>query len=290
MQRPPTPTLPKPAAQLAVALLWCWLVPAGAAASDVVIAGGEDGRTYHRYAINLGSLLPGFKASYRQTAGSGENLDLLADGIADVGFAQVDAFAARMRVEPERFGKVGIVGRLSDECVFIAYRKEGRVTSQADLQAEREGGKAKLSVGSPRGGMLATWSFMQELEPAFGATATNFTEGTLAINHLATGMLDAVGWVTDPANREHKLLLAVLANDELGILDIDDPDLVHSLPDGTRVYELKEVALTGGFRPRKITTLCTGSAIFSKPGIEPRLLQSVSDVLSLQRAAILSLD
>ncbi len=273
-------------------MLASWLLawPGGAAAKDVVIAGGVEGRTYQRYAANLGSKLLGFKVRYRQTAGSSENLDLLAAGEADIGFAQVDVFATRMRSERARFEKLGIVGRLADECVYIAYRTAGSVASQEGLQAQVDGRKPKLSVGDPQGGMHATWLLLNEIQPAFGATAIRFTEGTLAINHLATGLLDAVGWVTDPRNHDHKLLRAVFANDGLDILELDDPSLAYTLPQGTLVYELKRVSLSGGLIPRKITTVCTGSAVFARPGIEPRLIDAVSDVLSFEREAILSLD
>jgi len=274
------------------AMLATWLLawPAGAADIDVVIAGGVKGLTYQRYAANLGSRLSGFKARYRQTAGSSENLDLLAAGEADIGFAQVDVFATRMRSERSRFEKLGIVGRLADECVYIAYRTAGSVTSQEGLKTLVDGRKPKISVGDAEGGMHTTWLLLKELQPAFGATAIKFTGGTLAVNHLASGLLDGVGWVTDPRNLDHRLLRAVFANDGLDILELDDPSLAYTLPQGTVVYELKKVSLTGGFAPRKITTVCTGSAVFARPGIEPRLMDAVSDVLSLEREAILSLD
>ena len=273
-------------------MLASWLLTwaGGASAKDVVIVGGVEGRTYQRYAVNLGSKLPGFKVRYRQTAGSSENLDLLAAGEADIGFAQVDVFATRMRSERARFEKLGIVGRLADECVYIAYRKAGSVASHEGLQAQIDGRKPKLAVGDPQGGMHATWLLLNEIQPAFGATAIRFTEGTLAINHLAAGLLDAVGWVTDPRNHDHKLLRAVVANSELDILGLDDQSLAYTLPQGTLVYELKNVALSGGLATRKINTVCTGSAIFTRPGIDPRLMDAVSDILSLERGAILSLD
>ncbi len=96
---------------------------ATAASGAFVIASGVRGGTYQRYAANLGGKLTAFRITYRNTKGSGENLELLADGRADVGFAQVDVYAGLMRSEPERFGKIGIVGRLADECIYIAYRK-----------------------------------------------------------------------------------------------------------------------------------------------------------------------
>jgi hypothetical protein len=274
------------AAACAVALLASL---ATAASGAFVIASGVRGGTYQRYAANLGGKLTAFRITYRNTKGSGENLELLADGRADVGFAQVDVYAGLMRSEPERFGKIGIVGRLADECVYIAYRKGGRVTAVVDLQTAGDAAKPKLAVGNPNAGMHATWLFMKQIEPAFGATAIEFTEGTLALNHLAAGMIDAVGWVTDPRNHDHKMMRAVQASDDLAILELDDPDLAHDLPNGTRIYELREIALSAGFSAKAVRTICTSSVIFTRPGAEPRLVEAVSDVLSLDRDAILQL-
>jgi TRAP-type uncharacterized transport system substrate-binding protein len=270
-----------------VCLVLLLSLPASAR-DDVVIAGGTPGATYQSYAINLRSRLPAFRTTTRSTKGSIENLELLADGKADIGFAQVDAYAALVRADPERFGQIGIVGNLSDECIFIAYRKEGRVETLLDLQ-NSEGPRPKLAVGSPESGMHATWTFLQVIEPAFGATEIQFTEGTLAINHLATGLTDAVGWVSDPRNQEHKLLRAVHANRALGLLSLENPDLAHELDNGTRIYELREVPVTSSFSPETVATLCTSSMIFTKPGAEPALVQAVSDVLSLDRKSILKL-
>ena len=56
-----------------------------AASDEVVIASGPRGGTYHGiYGSNLVVLLSAYKAKQRPTAGSGENLDLLASGRADV--------------------------------------------------------------------------------------------------------------------------------------------------------------------------------------------------------------
>jgi TRAP-type uncharacterized transport system substrate-binding protein len=273
---------------VSLACLVLLLALSASARDDVVIAGGTHGATYESYAVNLRSRLPAFRTTTRSTKGSIENLELLADGKADIGFAQVDAYAALVRADPERFGKIEIVGSLSDECVFIAYRKKGRVTTLLDLQSS-EGPRPKLAVGSPEGGMNATWTFIKVIEPAFEATQTQFTEGTLAINHLATGLIDAVGWVSDPRNQQHKLLRAVHANETLDFLSFEDQSLAYELDNGTTIYELRKVPVSSGFSPKTVPTLCTSSMIFTKPGAEPALVQAVSDVLSLNRQSILEL-
>ena len=120
------------------------------AAADEVVASGERGRTYHDfYAVNLIGQLPGFRVSNRPTKGSGENLELLADGEADVGFAQADIFAMRLRKNPKRYGRLTVVGRLADECIFIATRVGGPIASFASLGGSVEGRKPRISTALP---------------------------------------------------------------------------------------------------------------------------------------------
>ena len=138
------------------------------------------------------------------------------------------------------------------------------------------------------GGTHGTWLFVKELVPAFDATAIRFTASTLAINHLSTGMVDAVAWITDPAYSNHKLLRAVKADDSLGLIGLADPALVHTLPNGAPVYELRTISVSGGVKPETIDTLCTRSMVFTRPGADPHLVDAVSDVLSLERDKLLN--
>ena len=260
-----------------------------AASEEVVIASGLRGRTYHDiYGSNLVILLPAFKVRQRSTQGSVENLDLLAKGRADVGFAQIDVYAALMREDRSRYEKLGIIGRLADECVFIAIRKDGPIRGADSLKATVGDRKPVLAVGESGGGMHGTWLFVKELDPAFGATAIRFTPGTLAINHLATGIVDAVAWITDPVNVDHKLLRAVKADDSLGLVGLADPALVHALPNGAPVYEARTLPVSDGIKPETIDTICTSSMIFTRPGADPHLVDAISDVLSLERSRLLN--
>ncbi len=253
-----------------------------------VIASGERGRTYHdHYARNLIARLRAFHVKNRETTGSGENLDLLADGRADVGFAQADIYAARMRANPERYAHLTVIGRLSDECVFIAHRIGGPVTSFAALGAMLDGRKPRISVGPVGGGMSGTWSFMTSLDPRLATAEVANTGGTLALNQLSVGIFDAVGWVTDPRSRDHVLLRAVQANPELVLLAIEAPKLEHSLPGGTVIYESRSLDLEGNDGRKQLQTVCTRAMIFARPDANPRFVEAVSELLSFQREQIL---
>ena len=282
-------TISRPSRYLArVAALGLAVLLAAPAAAQEVIASGERGRTYHdRYARNLMAQLRGFRISNRATKGSGENLELLADGVADIGFVQADIFAARLRKKPGRYVRLTVIGRLADECIYIATRVGGPVGSFDALGGSVEGRKPRIAVGPTGGGMSGTWAFMASLEPRLAAAQVSNTGGTLALNQLAIGMFDAVGWVTDPRNLDHVLLRAVQANPQLGLLAIQMPKLEHRLEDGTVIYSSRSVAVATGRDAQPLPTLCTSTLILAKPDARPRLVEAVSDALSFQRERLL---
>ncbi len=258
-----------------------------------ILASGERGRTYHElYAPALIKLLPAFRVRNRTTSGSGENLDLLAAGKATLAFAQADLYAARLRAEPARYEGLTVIGRLTDECVYLAHRVGGPVESFAAL-AEPSNPVPKIALGAAGGGMSGTWRFLTTLEPGLAQAKAVDTGGTLALNQLSIGMLDVAGWVTDPRNLEHTLLRAVLANTDLALLPISDAKLAYALPNGTSIYRIETVSLAGGEEDgggQSLTTLCTSAMLLAKADANPRLVEAASQVLSLQRNELLALD
>jgi TRAP-type uncharacterized transport system substrate-binding protein len=261
---------------------------AGAQVRSDVLASGERGRSYHDvFGVNMLKLLPGFRIRNRATSGSAENLELLADGKADLGFAQSDVYAERMRSDRKRYATITVVGRLVDECVYVVRQREGPVHSLADLGTPISGRPARVAVGPEGSGMSVTWSLLSKLMPALAGAKVVHTGGVLSLNQLGLGMLDAVSWVSDPDNRSHALLQATLAAPELALLPITDPALEHALDDGTPIYRLRSVALADGRNDHPLQTLCTSALVFASAKANPRLVEKVSQALSLQRDAIL---
>jgi len=264
---------------------------AGAQVPSDVLASGERGRSYHDiFGANMVELLPGFRLKNRATSGSAENLELLADGKAELGFAQSDVYAQRMQSDRKRYGTITVVGRLVDECVYVVRHREGPVHSLADLGSPIDGRPARVAVGPEGGGMSVTWSLLSKLTPALAGAKVVHTGGVLSLNQLGLGMLDAVGWVNNPDDRSHALLQAALAAPELALLPITNPALEHVLDDGTPIYRLRSVALADGRKKNPLQTLCTSALVFASAGANPKLVEQASQALGLQRDAILGRD
>jgi TRAP-type uncharacterized transport system substrate-binding protein len=275
---------------IATAVL-CLLLASAALAAEgarvVWIASGTPGGTYRdAYARNLQRELRGYEVFHRETSGSGENLDLLADGTADIGFAQADIYAARLKQAPQRYAGLVPLGKLADECVYIAHRKHGAVRKLAQLGEPVDDRPARIAVGPEQSGMRGTWHYFTLLDPRLAAASALEGSGTLALNQLLVGAFDAVGWVTDPGNLKHKLLRAVHANDELQLMVLDDPALASSLPNGTRIYSIETVAIDAGWRPEKLKTVCTSAMLFARSGADPELVSKLADLVSLNRNRI----
>jgi hypothetical protein len=253
------------------------------------IASGEKGKTYHDvYGRNLKSYLREFKLMNRPTSGSGENLDQLEEGRAQLGFVQADVYAARVEREPGRYGELLVVGKLAPECVYVAYRKGGTVQGFSQLAAPATGPAPKIAVGAKQGGMAATWSYMTTLIPSLAGVEVVYEGGgNLSLTQLAAGGFDAVAWVTDPENHAHLLAEGVNANDDLAFMSVSDPALEHALPDGTVVYEARSVKTAQGVFAGRVRTICTTALLMARRDAPPTLLEKVADLLSLDRDKIL---
>lgn len=257
--------------------------------TDVLVS-GERGRSYHEFGSNLVKLLPAFRLENRISSGSVENLGLLADGKADLGFAQADVYARSLRIAPDRYSKLVVVGRLVEECVYLVRSREGSVENLKDLGEPVAGRAAKVAVGSEGSGMSATWSLLSTLTPTLADAEVVHTGGVLSLNQLGLGLLDAVAWVSDPQNHSHVLLRAALGDPKLDLLPITDPALEHALDDGTPIYRLRRVKLSDDDKGPELETLCTGALVLASPTANPRLVEATSQALSLHRNAILGWD
>ena len=260
------------------------------------LATGPTGQTYHRvYGVRLRRFLRQFDVSFRVTEGSIRNVEMLASGEADIAFAQADVYASAVRRHPERYGNILVLGRLADECVYVAHSLEGPVGAFEDLKQPVRGRAPRVAVGPRESGGSYTWTHLAGLEPGLEQVTVESMGGTLAFNKLAGGVIDAAVWVTDPTNLEHEMLRAVKADRDLALMDVNDPRLEYTIPGGPRIYEVKKVRIGGGwfrtqlFAPR-IETLCTAALVLARRSTNPQVLDIVTNALSIHRDQLVGRD
>lgn len=230
-----------------------------------VLAAGVPGGTYYDvYGAGLEEPVGRWMIERRATSGSTENLDLLVAGEVDLALAQLDVLASRVAEEPDVFGPLVVVRPLADECVFVAYRRDGNVQTFADLAQNQGERAARVSLGAAGGGMAATWNYIASLSPEHAQADIDEREGVVALEALAAGDVDAVAWITDPRNPEHATLKALLANPDLGLLDIADERLLSVRHGSFPVYSGRRVPVAGA--PEVVVeTICTPALLVASP-------------------------
>ncbi len=256
--------------------------PAEARDPRVWIASGPPGGSYRGvYARALERGLDDYLVLHRTTSGSGENLDLISAGKVAVAFVQADVFADRRASDPERYADVVVLGRLADECVYAAARRGGRVATLEALQVPAKERPFEVALGDPGGGMSGSWSYLVQLRPGLGKAKTYNVGGRLALQRLADGTFDVVMWVTDPENLDHRMLRDVRTNEALHLLEVGEGELGGALPDGTKVYDVRSIAIEPGESPRRVRTLCTSALVIARTDTPPELVERVRRVFGL---------
>ncbi len=54
-----------------------------------------------------------------------------------------------------------------------------------------------------------------------------------------------------------------------------------------RSLKLLEIQQGSGWRAKKLTTVCTSALVFASRGVEEKLIETVADVVSLQRERLI---
>jgi TRAP-type uncharacterized transport system substrate-binding protein len=271
------------------ALAFLVAAPAGAAEEATVrIASGVSGGTYRDvYAKNLEAELAGVRVEQLETTGSGDNFELLVARKADLAFVQADVYATRTSEEPYLMESLSVLGTLSNECIYMARRKDGAVRSVRALGEPIDGRSARVSIGPEESGMSGSWDYLVTLEPSLSEASLNNDAGAVALEKLGRGDLDAVAWVTDPSNLDHDLLRRVREDRSLELMPLDDPQLASVLPDGTQVYRLETVQTSPRLlAPDKVSTVCTSALLVAQRDADPKVVEKVQTLLRNDRERI----
>jgi TRAP-type uncharacterized transport system substrate-binding protein len=272
-----------------LAMLISTLTGFAAAAEDarISIASGVSGGTYRGvYAADLESQLSDYTVIHRLSSGSGENLEMLADGRAAFGFAQADVYAVRLAADPERFGDFTVLGRLGVECLFIAVRKDGPIHALAEFDGLIGDRPPEIAIGPPQGGANGTWQHLALLSPVLTRAIAHPVGDRVALRYLERGTFDAVVWVTDPSNFDHRMLRAVRESAQLELLEVSDEAFTATLPDGSQVYEVGQVRLEKNGVPTQ--TICTNAILLASSGTDPNAIKRARRMRGLGQAGKIS--
>lgn len=248
------------------------------AGQDVTITTGQQGLTYNAtYGVNLASALNEFgnKSTVVPSKGSLDNLDKVAAGTAQLGFTQADAFQFWRSKHPNEAQNVDIVGQLGDECVFVAVKKDGKVSDEADL---KDG--IKIAVGEPDSGSYASWQYLQGLVKAYAKTETYAKGGIRSLSKVATGEYDAFMWVSAPG-KSNKFLEAVNQDSSgLKLIDMNNWNVNDKLPNGQAVYEKKSAKVdNSAWFGGDVKVPCTKTLVVANTDAGDDLLEAVSSIL-----------
>lgn len=258
------------------AVLLC--ASAGAAANAVTITTGQQGLTYNAvYGVNLASALSeyGYSSTVIPSKGSLDNLDKVAAGEAQIGFAQADAYQYWRQRHGNEAQHVDIIGELADECVFVAVKSGGKIDDESDLKAGM-----KIAVGEPTSGSYASWQYLQSLEKDYAKVETYAKGGVRSLAKVTTGEYDAFLWVSAP-DRSNKFLEAVNQKDSgLTVINMNGWHVDDKLPNGKPVYELKKATTESGWlSDSKVKVPCTKTLVIANVDAGDDMLETASTVL-----------
>ena len=216
-----------------------------------IIATGTEVSAYYKAGSKLAANL---KGSYNATTdGSGQNLELLADGSVNVAFVQGDVYNHWINSHPAYADKFTVIVTDRTEHVQLIMR-DGM--TEDDLQKKG----AKVFVGLQKSGGAGSWRNMQLLEPNYIAEPVYGELDQLAINDLVNKKYDAIIRTShiDPSN---EFTMKVNATKGLYFADVDDSDLNDKIKlngEEKPVYNFKsEIYNKSGFLNKSVKLIET---------------------------------
>ena len=183
--------------------------------SRFIVGTATETSSYFKAGSKLSSNLKGSYAA--TTDGSGQNLELLAEGSINIAFVQGDVYNHWINSNPQFADKFTVIVTDRTEQIQLIMR-EGM--SEDDLQKKG----AKVFVGLQKSGGAGSWRNMQLLEPNYIAEPVYGELDQLAINDLVNKKYDAIIRTSniDPSN---EFTMKVAATKGIKFTDVDDADL-----------------------------------------------------------------
>lgn len=201
----------------------------------------------------------------RETAGSVDNLERLADGTCDAAIVQLDAYLVYQEANRSNRLELARPNYLYEEFVHLVCRRDAGIDTIEDLA----GGSAmhEVLIGEPDSGSAATWRYFTLLDPDYASTASRTVGGRAALMELekpggASCMVFVSGLRSEFSEAVDR------AGDTLELVPVDDPDLDEARFAGERIYRFREIpggtyrGLQPGGGGHALETLTVGATLF----------------------------
>ena len=273
--------------KLKIATLSVIALSSSVMAEPLQIAGGKEGGAYARYAANLVAALRDYKEFKGEnapqtvtTAGSGENLDLLNAGKVIAAPVQADAFMYYMKKHPEAGSNLEILGTLpTQECLFVITRKDGDVTSKADLEKK----STRIAIGNPDSGQNISWQYISQLHPKYAQSTPFEKDGLRTLNKVETGGdygLDAF-FYTFAKNVNNDYVATVnVEGKNLQFINFNDGDLNEKLPNGKQVYEFQDANVYYKGWTRSVEVPCTSTLMVLGSNVSDKVADRLAGIMA----------
>ncbi len=251
---------------------WAWASLDPPPPSAFSMATGSPEGAYHAFALRYRDILAGqgYELEVVETAGSDENLRLLADGEVDLALVQGGALTAAVDGQSESLAS------LFFEPVWVFYRGELEVTRLADLEGRR------VAVGPPGSGAR---TLALRLLTASGLDAENCQllelGSVAAAQALADGTADAAFFV---ASIQASFIEPMLRDEQLELLSFQRHRAYsHRFPFLSRVILGQGVFdLEDDLPARDVSLLAAAASLVARhdlhEGLIPLLLEMMREV------------
>ncbi|MTD55834.1 TAXI family TRAP transporter solute-binding subunit [Amycolatopsis sp. RM579] len=234
----------------------------------VTITTGSAGAVYNQLGAALSAAWAaglGVSSAVETSAGSGQNLDRLLAGQADVGISAADA--AALRATAPDGGRLRALARLHDDYIQVVVHARTSVKSLADLRGKR------VSVGLADSGVLLITDRLLAAAGLSGERDLDRRRLSVddAVKALATEQIDAFFWSGGLPTEQ----VAELAQ-QVPIRLIDLADTLPALAKNFDVYETASMPASVYGLSAPVTTLLVPNFLLVTDRMPDRLAQSLT--------------
>ncbi|MEU0414222.1 TAXI family TRAP transporter solute-binding subunit [Streptomyces griseorubiginosus] len=279
----PFPRLSRPqalktaaATLVALALLLWWLLPLGEdpPSGTITFSTGTRSGVYQKYGDLLNNAIhkdmPDLKVTLKDTAGSQENVRLVATGKSDFAIAAADAVENYLQKHGPGAGQLRGVARLYDDYVQLVVPADSDIRTVKDLEGKR------VSIGAPNSGVRLIANRVLEaagLDPAkdIQPRANGINTGPKLLGHELDAFFWSGGLPTDG-------LRTLAKRSAIRFVPIE-PSLVaklHAEGEPTRYYRATNMPATAYPSIRNdsaVPTMAVSNLLITRSDLDPELVE-----------------